>query len=173
MFFPFLPVKPVGQLFESVPSNFLHLFVAVHAHDSDGLCGSNAVPAAGANQLSGAALLRRLRSLSAWVSRLAPAVAWWRPDAAAPVDLYLVPALLDDIFDSLFRGLRDRPAVFLVVLDAQAPPLRFLLKLSVVVASAPAAILYPVGQIVEMYHLMQHGGHDFFNGPVQCLRSQV
>ena len=65
-----------------------------------------------------------------------------------------------------FAWLCQRPSICWVMGDHQAPPFRFFLEFLVVVASTPAAILYPVSEIVEVYGFMRNGGYYFFFGPL-------
>ena len=57
--------------------------------------------------------------------------------------------------------------------DHQAPPFRFLFEFLVVVAAAPAAILHPVSEIVEVYGFMRDGGHYFLYRPLQRFCAYV
>ena len=57
--------------------------------------------------------------------------------------------------------------------DHQPPPLRFLLEALVVVGVAPAAILYPVCQIVQVYGFVYDGCNYFLDWSLQRLRAYV
>lgn len=57
--------------------------------------------------------------------------------------------------------------------DHQPPPFRFFLEPLVVVTSAPAAILYPVCEVIQVYGFVYDGRYHFLNGPLQRLRAYV
>lgn len=153
----------------------LHFLHAVPADDIDFLCRPDTLFAAGAHILPCAAALRRLCAaacLCAAVPGLS-SCAWWRCPAAAPVHLDFCPPLRYDVVYQCFARLRDSPSIRWVMGDHQPPPLRFLLKALVVVGVAPAAILYPMCQIVQVYGFVYDGCNYFLDWSLQRLRAYV
>lgn len=59
------------------------------------------------------------------------------------------------------------------MLDNQPPPLCFFFESLVVVGVPPAAILYPVRKVVQVYRLVHDGRNDILDGPFQRLRAYV
>lgn len=136
----FLPVMPLGQLLNVhfQKSSLDHLFHAIPAEDIDRFSSPYTLPAAGANQLASTGPLRLLpAALGPALSGLAPSAPWRRPGPAAPADGNFRPALLYDVLQEFVPRLRDGPAVLFMMSDGQAPPLRFVPELPIMVRSAP------------------------------------
>ena len=151
---------------------FYHLLHTVPAEDIDLFRGSDALTAAGANQLPRAA--RAFLTGDHHGSRAGRSdgsdVRERRESSAADFDL--APTLLKCIFKQVVSG-RRVPSVAPTLHTGQAVGLSDFLEFPVVVAPAPADLLDPVLPAVEVYHLMQHRVDGLLDGIAQDLSGNI
>ena len=118
---------------------FHHTFHAVTAQDVDGLCRSHRLPAAGADQLAGAAGSPAVRPRAG--SRLGRAAAW-TPDhqAVRAPHVNVLPPLGDDEINQRLRRLRDTPPDPGIIADFQITSFGSVPKPLVVIRASPTTI---------------------------------
>ena len=139
---------------------FHHGGGAVGTDQVDVLCGPDGLTAAGADIFPGAAGFLGLGVVAA--------------HAATANNGQLVSPVLGRAEGLERRGwLGDTPANFRVIVDEQAPLLRFVPEALVVVGVAPAGILNAVQVAVVVDHFVDQGRYGVGNGPVQGLGTQV
>ena len=132
----------------------LHGFVAVHAHYMHRFGGSYAVSTAGAEIFDAVAV--RVAVAALWLacgvscSFAARCVA-----AFDAVHVDVIPALRNNKLTKGFCRLGDAPADARVITNFEVAGFGGLFELFVVVCAAPAAILYTILHIVNMYALVE------------------
>lgn len=148
----------LGQLFKSALLSFVHLHHAIAAQNIDGFSCPNRLPTTRTNQLAGAGRPR-----------------------TCPVCFAKFVAVHQDIGHIIFKypvnqqfaGGGMRPPIFFRAGNNQAVGFRCLLEGFVVVHAMIGAITDTVLEVQQMTAFMYERCNDFFNGPVQCSRSDV
>ena len=92
----------------------------------------------------------------------------WDVSAFDAVHIDIFPPLFQNELTQRVGRLGDAPSNARVVTDFQIAGLGGLLKFFVVVCAAPAAILYAVLKVPQVYTLVEGGRHHVFYGP--CKR---
>ena len=165
--------KCSGMIAQSTFSLCLHhLLHAVAAEDVDFFRGPDALTAAGANQLPGAArafLAGDRHGSRAGCSRGSD---MRKRRQRSTVDLDFAPTFLKCIFKKVVAGSRV-PSVASLIDAGQPVGFSNLLEFFVVITPAPADLLDPMLPAIEMNHLMQHRINRFFDGIAQNLGGNV
>ena len=145
-----------------------HRLVAIHTQNMHRFGGSHAVAAAGADILDTVAV----RVAACWLSGcVARAFAARCVIALYAVHMNIVPALFQNEITEGFCRFGDAPADARVVTDFQVTDFGGGFEFLIVVCAAPAAILYAVLHIVNVYALVEFRCHNLKNASVQCSRS--
>ena len=149
-----------------------HRLHTVSAEDIDLFRGSDALTAAGANQLPGAArafLAGDRHGSRAGCSRGSD---MRKRRQRSTVDLDFAPTFLKCIFKKVVAGSRV-PSVAPALDAGQAVGLCNLLKTLVMIAPSPADLLDPMLPAIEVDHLMQHRVEGLLDGIAQNLGCNV
>ena len=142
----------------------LHRLVAIHTQNMHRFGGSHAIAAAGADILDTVAV----RVAACWLAGcVARAFAARCVIALYAVHMNIVPALHQNELTKSFRWFCYAPTDARVITDFQVTGFGGGFEFSVVILPAPAAILYTMLHIVNVYALVEFRCHNLKNASVK------